>query len=48
MKSGGIKKATVAVSRKLAVIMHRSWLGSRSEFRWTGDGSGKVTVLAVQ
>lgn len=47
MKSGGIKKATVAVSRKLAVIMHRSWLDG-SEFRWTGDGSGKVTVLAVQ
>jgi transposase len=26
MKRGGIKKATVAVSRKMAVIMHRMWL----------------------
>lgn len=33
MKRSGIRKATVAVSRKLAVIMHRMWLDG-SEFRW--------------
>lgn len=34
LKRGGIKKATVAVSRKLAVILHRMWLDG-TEFRWT-------------
>ena len=34
MKRSGIKKATVAVARKLAVIMHRVWLDG-SEFRWS-------------
>lgn len=32
----GIKKATVAVSRKLAVILHRMWLDG-TEFRWTRE-----------
>ena len=36
MKRSGIKKATVAVSRKLAVIMHRMWLDG-TEFRWSRD-----------
>ena len=36
MKRSGIKKATVAVSRKLAVIMHRMWLDG-TEFRWSGE-----------
>ena len=36
MKRSGIKKATVAVSRKLAVIMHRMWLDG-SEFRWSEE-----------
>ncbi|MEO8755176.1 MAG: transposase, partial [Casimicrobiaceae bacterium] len=34
MKRGGIKKATVAVSRKMAVIMHRIWLDG-TEFHWS-------------
>ncbi len=33
VKRRGIQKATVAMSRKLAVIMHRMWLDG-SEFRW--------------
>ena len=36
MKRSGIKKATVAVSRKLAVIMHRMWLDG-TEFRWSAE-----------
>lgn len=36
MKRSGIKKATVAVSRKMAVIMHRMWLDG-TEYRWTKD-----------
>ncbi len=43
MKRSGIKKATVAVSRKLAVIMHRMWLDG-TEFRWS---RGRVTTHAV-
>jgi transposase len=33
VKRGGLQKATVAVSRKLATIMHRMWLDG-TEFRW--------------
>lgn len=33
-KRSGIKKATVAVARKLAVIMHRMWVEG-SAFRWS-------------
>jgi transposase len=33
-KRSGLKKATVAVSRKLAVIMHRMWLDG-ADFRWS-------------
>jgi len=43
MKRSGIKKATVAVFRKLAVIMHRVWLDG-SEFRW---GRDRLTAHAV-
>jgi len=42
-KRSGIKKATVAVSRKLAVIMHRMWLDG-SEFRGRGAAAGAVAV----
>lgn len=36
-KRRGLRRATVAVARKLAVIMHRMW-ASGEEFRWTrGD-----------
>jgi transposase len=33
-KRGGMKKATVAVARKLAVIMHRMWVDDEA-FRWS-------------
>ena len=29
----GLRKATVAVARKIAVILHRMWIDS-TEFRW--------------
>ena len=32
----GIKKAIVALARRLAVIMHRIWLDG-TEFRWTRE-----------
>lgn len=34
VKRSGLKKATVAVARKLAVIMHRMWVDG-TEFRWS-------------
>ncbi len=33
-KTRGLKRAKVALARKLAVIMHRMWLDG-SEFRWS-------------
>ena len=47
MKRSGIKKATVAVSRKLAVIMHRMWLDG-TEFRWSRDSAVAPSVQALQ
>jgi hypothetical protein len=32
----GMKKAIVALARRLAVIMHRSWVDG-TEFRWTRE-----------
>jgi transposase len=32
-KRRGLRRATVAVARKLAVLLHRMWCDS-SEFRW--------------
>jgi len=32
----GLKKAIVALARRLAVIMHRIWIDG-SEFRWTRE-----------
>ena len=32
----GMKKAIVALARRLAVIMHRIWVDG-TEFRWTGE-----------
>jgi transposase len=34
----GLKKATVALARRLAVIMHRIWVDG-SEFRWTREAA---------
>ena len=33
-KSRGIKRAKVAVARKLAVVLHRLWVDG-TEFRWS-------------
>jgi hypothetical protein len=35
-RHGGMKKAIVALARRLAVIMHRIWVDS-TEFRWTRE-----------
>ena len=37
-KTRGLKRAKVALARKLAVIMHRMWLDG-SEFRWSDKAS---------
>jgi transposase len=36
-KHRGVKKAIVALGRRLAVIMHRIWVDG-TEFRWKRDG----------
>lgn len=47
-KRSGIKKATVAVSRKtLAVIMHWVWIYG-SDFHRNRDGASAMPVLAQQ
>jgi len=33
-QANGLRKATVAVARKLAVILHRMWI-DRTEFDWS-------------
>jgi hypothetical protein len=33
-KRNGLRKATVAVARKLAVILHRMWI-DQTEFNWS-------------
>lgn len=35
-KRVGLRKAKVAVARKLAVIMHRMWIDG-TEFQWSSD-----------
>jgi transposase len=35
-RNRGKKKAIVALARRLAVIMHRMWVGA-TEFRWTRE-----------
>ena len=37
-KRRGLKKAIVALARRLAVILHRIWING-SEFRWSRDGA---------
>ncbi len=37
-RPGGLKRAKVALARKLAAIVHRMWLDG-SEFRWSGKAS---------
>ena len=40
----GMRRAIVAVARRLAVILHRMWVDG-SEFRWSKD-SGAVPTAA--
>ena len=37
-KRRGMKKAIVALARRLAVIMHRIWIDG-TEFRWTREAA---------
>ncbi len=41
-KRGGLRKAIVALTRRLAVIMHRMWTDG-TEFRWTRE----TTAIAI-
>lgn len=41
-KRGGLRKAIVALARRLAVIMHRIWTDG-TEFRWTRE----TTTIAI-
>jgi len=41
-----LQKAIVAVSRKLAIIMHRMWIDG-TEFRWKKEAGGDVAVLPI-
>ena len=41
-KRGGLRKAIVALARRLAVIMHRMWTDG-TEFRWTRE----TTAIAI-
>jgi len=40
----GMKKAIVALARRLAVIMHRIWVDG-TEFRWTREGRGGMRAV---
>jgi transposase len=42
-KTRGLKRAKVALARKLAVIMHRMWIDG-SEFRWSDTVSATATA----
>src|SRR6202035_2891153 len=39
----GIRRAIVAVARRLAVVLHRMWVDG-SEFRWSKDSAAAPTV----
>jgi transposase len=45
-KRRGLRRATVAVARKLAVIMHRMWTEG-SDFRWSRDGNSVAHQAAA-
>lgn len=40
-RRGGLKKAVVALARRIAVIMHRIWIDG-SEFRWSREGAAEI------
>jgi transposase len=43
----GLKKAIVALARRLAVVMHRIWIDG-IEFRWNREGAGGMKILLNQ
>ena len=44
-KRRGLRRATIAVARKLAVVMHRMWTDG-SEFRWSRDDTTTAGAVA--
>jgi len=42
-KRRGLRRATVAVARKLGIILHRMWVDG-SEFRWRRDETAAAAV----
>ncbi|MDE3240982.1 MAG: IS110 family transposase [Paracoccaceae bacterium] len=40
-RRGGLKKAVVALARRIAVIMHRMWIDG-SEFRWSREVAAEI------
>jgi transposase len=40
-RRGGLKKAVVALARRIAVIMHRMWIDG-SEFRWSRESAAEI------
>jgi transposase len=40
-RRGGLKKAVVALARRLAVVMHRMWIDG-SEFRWSRESAAGI------
>ena len=43
----GMKKAIVALARRLAVIMHRIWVDG-TEFRWTRESRSSMRAVQDQ
>jgi hypothetical protein len=43
----GMKRAIVALARRLAVIMHRIWVDG-TEFRWTRDPPHSIRLLRAR
>ena len=42
----GMKRAIVALARRLAVIVHRIWVDG-TEFRWARDSSGMRGTVRI-
>ena len=42
----GLKRATVALARRLAVIMHRIWVDG-TEFRWTREVVSALELCTI-
>jgi transposase len=40
----GMRRAIVAVARRLTVVLHRVWVVDGSEFRWRQDSAAVPTI----